>query len=71
MKVNIWVDTKTTTVKGKAEAENVKESNSQNYYGRAHNEEIPFTQANFEAYQDILNKRNALLSDVKQSNYSI
>jgi len=42
----------------------IKEEN-QNYYGRTYHESVPFTQANFEALQNILNKRNELLGTVK------
>ncbi|PIQ20254.1 MAG: hypothetical protein COW65_16075 [Cytophagales bacterium CG18_big_fil_WC_8_21_14_2_50_42_9] len=42
-----------------------KEGEVQNFYGRTYNEAVPFTQANFEALQNILNKRNELLSTVK------
>jgi len=42
-----------------------KEGEVHNFYGRTYNEAVPFTQANFEALQNILNKRNELLSTVK------
>jgi len=37
----------------------------QNYYGRTYHESVPFTQANFQALQNILDKRNELLGTVK------
>jgi len=43
----------------------VKQGGEQNYYGRTYHETVPFTQANFEALQNILNQRNELLSTVK------
>ena len=73
MKTTFWVDvkeankTKTTIAESGAEAE---ENVCQNFYGRLHNEEVHFTQENFQAYQDILNKRNELLGSVKHT-YSI
>ena len=73
MKTSFWVevkekiDTETTLVESAAETE---ENVCQNFYGRIHNEEVPFTQENFQAYQDILNKRNELLGSVKHT-YSI
>ncbi len=39
----------------------------QNYYGRSHYESVPFTQTNFESLQNMLNKRNELLSTVKST----
>jgi len=43
----------------------VKEGEEQNYYGRTYHESVPFTQANFAALQNILDKRNELLGTVK------
>ena len=52
--------------------ENGKDQNKsiveQNYYGRCHYETVPFNQTNFESLQNILNKRNELLSTVKSTN---
>ena len=54
--------------------ENVKGQNKfgnepeQNYYGRSHYESVPFNQTNFESLQNMLNKRNELLSTVKSTN---
>jgi len=43
----------------------VKTGEEQNYYGRTYHESVPFTQANFAALQNILDKRNELLGTVK------
>jgi len=40
----------------------------QNYYGRSRYESVPFNQTNFESLQNLLNKRNELLSTVKSTN---
>ena len=51
--------------KSKTTLENAQE---QNYYGRSHYETVPFNQTNFESLQNMLNKRNELLSTVKSTN---
>ena len=51
--------------KSKTNLGNVQE---QNYYGRSHYESVPFNQTNFESLQNMLDKRNELLSTVKSTN---
>jgi len=45
----------------------VKAGEEQNYYGRTYYESVPFSQANFAALQNILDKRNELLGTVKSN----
>lgn len=43
-------------------------SDSPVFYGRNYNEEVPFNQNNFNAFQTILDQRNELLGSVKSFN---
>ena len=46
---------------------NQAENESSNFYGRAYNESVPFTQVNFQTFQNILDQRNELLNTVKSN----
>jgi hypothetical protein len=47
---------------------NQAEKRSSSFYGRTHNESVPFTQVNFQTYQNILDQRNELLNGVRANN---
>lgn len=62
MKAKNWIK-ENQTEKESAENKTGKESNL--FYGRTYNEEVPFSQVNFQTFQNILDKRNELLNSVK------
>jgi hypothetical protein len=46
------------------------ENEGANFCGRSYNENVPFTQVNFQTFQNILDQRNGLLNSVK-SNHNL
>ena len=64
MKTNNWMNE--NSVKDESEINKAAEKNN-SVCGRSYNEEASFSQINFQTFQNILDKRNELLSTVKHS----
>jgi hypothetical protein len=64
MKTNNWMNE--NSVKDESKINKAEEKNS-SVCGRSYNEEASFSQINFQTFQNILDKRNELLSTVKHS----
>lgn len=62
MKTSNWVNENISKNESKVIKSEEKHSN---VCGRTYNEETAFSQINFQTFQDILDKRNELLSSVK------
>lgn len=66
MKNTTWIGSKENNLNTTNELNSELEStNSPVFYGRTYNEAVPFNQNNFNAFQNILDQRNALLESVK------